>query len=117
MIRAALLVLLGHVEPGWDNCKWIVREWLDGKLNTGGENDAGDLSPEARPAETIESSSDRGTVVTAGRDPQVSLVRAAVLEALDGKPWLFWDEDEDLANAQRVDFADAVVAWMTREAK
>jgi hypothetical protein len=48
-------------------------------------------------------------------DRTVALVRAAILEALDGKPWLFWDEDEDLANAQRVDFADRVAAWMTRE--
>ncbi|HEU4344778.1 MAG TPA: hypothetical protein VFU31_24785 [Candidatus Binatia bacterium] len=47
-------------------------------------------------------------------DPMVTLVRAAILEALDGKPWLFWDEDEDLANAQRVDFADRVCAWVTR---
>lgn len=48
-------------------------------------------------------------------DANVALVRAAILEALDGKPWLFWDEDEDLANAQRVDFADRVVAWVVRQ--
>ena len=32
VVRHALLVLLGHVEPGWENCKWIVQAWLDGKL-------------------------------------------------------------------------------------
>jgi hypothetical protein len=32
-VRAALLVLLNHVEPGWDNCKSVVQMWLDGKLD------------------------------------------------------------------------------------
>ena len=48
-------------------------------------------------------------------DRTVALVRAAILEALDGKPWMFWDKDEDLANAQRLDFADRVVAWVVRQ--
>lgn len=32
-VRAALLVLLGHVEPGWENCKAVVQLWLDGRLD------------------------------------------------------------------------------------
>ena len=31
-VRLSLLVLLRHVEPGWDNCVTVVRAWLDGKL-------------------------------------------------------------------------------------
>jgi hypothetical protein len=27
-VRLALRVLLNHVEPGWDNSKTIVRDWL-----------------------------------------------------------------------------------------
>lgn len=31
-VRVALLVLLNHVEPGWDNCRTVVQAWLDGEL-------------------------------------------------------------------------------------
>jgi hypothetical protein len=34
-VRVALRVLLNHVEPGWDNCKYLVEAWLDGKLDDG----------------------------------------------------------------------------------
>jgi hypothetical protein len=29
VVRMALLVLLNHVEPGFDNCKATVQLWLD----------------------------------------------------------------------------------------
>ena len=32
VIRTTLRVLLNHVEPGFDNCKWVVQAWLDGRL-------------------------------------------------------------------------------------
>lgn len=52
---------------------------------------------------------------TPGTTPDHNVIRAAIFEKLDGdKPWLFWDEDHDLANAQRVDFANGVVAWIER---
>ncbi len=28
-IRVALLVILNHVEPGWENCVGLVSQWLD----------------------------------------------------------------------------------------
>jgi hypothetical protein len=32
VVRTTLMVLLNHVEPGWDNCKALLQLWLDGKL-------------------------------------------------------------------------------------
>ncbi len=29
-IRVALLVVLNHVEPGWENCVTVLRLWLEG---------------------------------------------------------------------------------------
>lgn len=56
-------------------------------------------------------------------DAMVALVRAAILQVLDDgrrmdggphRPWQFDDLDQDLANANRVDFADQVVAWLAQ---
>jgi len=32
-VRMALAILLNHVQPGYDNCKAVVRLWLDGKID------------------------------------------------------------------------------------
>ena len=32
VVRIALAVLLNHIEPGLDNCKAVIKEWLDGKM-------------------------------------------------------------------------------------
>ncbi len=29
-VRVALLVVLNHVEPGWENCVEVIRLWLEG---------------------------------------------------------------------------------------
>ncbi len=29
-VRVALLVVLNHVEPGWENCVTVLRLWLEG---------------------------------------------------------------------------------------
>ena len=31
-VRLALLVVLNHVEPGWENCVTLVKLWLEGRL-------------------------------------------------------------------------------------
>ena len=36
-VRLALTVLLNHVEPGWDNCRAVVRAWMEGELEANGE--------------------------------------------------------------------------------
>ena len=30
-VRLALMTLLNHVEPGWDNCRAVVQNWLEAK--------------------------------------------------------------------------------------
>lgn len=32
-VRLALLVLLNHVEPGWENCVSVVKAWLEGETD------------------------------------------------------------------------------------
>jgi len=43
-VRIALLVLLNHIEPGWENCTLLVRGWLDGACgpDAGGEAESRD---------------------------------------------------------------------------
>lgn len=44
---------------------------------------------------------------------ELLLVRQAIFQVLDDKEWNFHDTDEAVANDNRVDFADAVLAWIT----
>jgi hypothetical protein len=30
-VRLALIVLLNHTEPGWENCRELVRRWVYGE--------------------------------------------------------------------------------------
>lgn len=48
-------------------------------------------------------------------DRYVALVRQAIFHVLDNKPggWRFDDLNDDIANAERVDFADEVVTWLS----
>lgn len=32
VVRLSLMVLLDHIEPGWQNCTAVVRAWLNGEL-------------------------------------------------------------------------------------
>lgn len=47
-------------------------------------------------------------------DSTVALVRQAIFHVLDDKPggWRFDDLNDDIANAERVDFADRVASWL-----
>ncbi len=38
-IRVALLVILNHVEPGWEDCVGLVNQWLDASNPTRQELD------------------------------------------------------------------------------
>ena len=35
-VRLALIVLLNHIQPGWENSADVIRAWLNGELDTVG---------------------------------------------------------------------------------
>jgi len=34
VVRLALMTVLNHVEPGWENCVAVVKDWLGGLNKT-----------------------------------------------------------------------------------